>query len=352
MKKRSLVLFRHLLVWLIFITYEMSLIQITVGLSASAFHYAIFYVLNIGLFYFNAHLILDFAFFKTYRPYLISSVLILLEIVVYLGIKLELDNLLSGSKNLGFSFNLSNEKLWLTNIFREIFFIGFSIAYWSMLYMVKFKERNHLMETEQLKVKAETLELENKYISAENAYLQNQISPHLLFNSLNFIYQAIHNLSDRAGKGVMLLADIMRYSLVSSEDNRTVYLTKEVEQIEKLIELSHLRFREELFVKFKKKGKLRDIQILPLILITLVENMIKHGDLGESARPASIRLERSENRLVFETKNKKRTGSVHPKGGLGLKNIEKRLQNHYQERFTLNILDNEHQFTVLLILNV
>ncbi|HVW95877.1 MAG TPA: histidine kinase [Mucilaginibacter sp.] len=352
MKKRSLVLFRHLLVWLIFIAYEMSLIQITVGLSASVFHYVIFYALNICLFYFNAHVILDFAFFKTHRPYLVSSLLILLEIIGYLAIKLELDNLLSGSKNLGFMINPPNEKLWLANVWREIFFIGFSIAYWSMLYMVRFKERNHVMETEQLKAKAETLELENKYISAENAYLQNQISPHLLFNSLNFIYQSIRSLSDRAGKGVMLLADIMRYSLVSSEDNRTVELTKEVEQIEKLIELSHLRYPEELFVKFRKKGKLKDIQIIPLILITLVENMIKHGDLGDAAKPASIRLEKNENGLVFETKNKKRTGTPHAKGGLGLKNIEKRLQNHYQHRFTLNVLEDEHQFTVLLLLNL
>ncbi|MEZ2336411.1 sensor histidine kinase [Mucilaginibacter sp. RCC_168] len=263
-----------------------------------------------------------------------------------------MDRILSGARHLSLTVNLVNEKLWLTNIWREIFFIGFSIAYWSMLYMMRFKEKNHAMKTEQLKTKAAALELENKYITAENAYLQNQISPHLLFNSLNFIYNSIHNLSDRAGRGVMLLAEIMRYSLVSSEDKRTVLLNNEIEQINRLIELSHLRFQEQFFLKFRKKGKFSGVRILPLILITLVENMMKHGDLGEIGKPAVIRLEHKDNLLVFETRNKKRSGSPHPKGGLGLKNIEKRLINFYQNRFQLDILDRSDEFSVTLTLSL
>jgi len=351
MKNKGVVM-RHVIVWLIYISYELSLIQITVGLNGSIFHYAIYYLLNVCLFYFNAHVVLDFSFFKSNRPYIIASFLIFIEIVGFLFFKLLVDTLLAGTNNFVLIFNLSNEKLWLTNIFREIFFIGFSIAYWSMLYMVRFKEKNHMMEKEKLKSIAENLELENKYIVAENAYLQNQISPHLLFNSLNFIYNAVHNLSDRAGKGVMLLADIMRYSLVSSEDNRTVPLKKELEQIEKLIELSQLRFKGEFFVRFRKKGRLSDVEILPLTLITLVENMIKHGDLGEARHPALVTLEYQENILVFKTTNKKRKGSPYPKSGLGLKNIEKRLINHYQERFKLEILDNDDDFSVTLILHL
>lgn len=339
----------HILVWLIFISYEIAYIKFMVGITATLLHYAIFYTLNISLFYFNAHVILDFSFFKTHKPYLNAVIFILCEVLVYLLIKYGLDDVLTiwfpGNTKLTFG-----ETYILTNVWRCIYFIGFSIAYWSMRYMVKFKERNHIMETERLKNIAETLELENKYIIAENAYLQNQISPHLLFNSLNFIYNSVYKLSERAGKGVMLLAEIMRYSLVSSEDNRTVPLSKEIEQINKLIDLSNLRFEQELFVRFKRKGALATIQILPLILITLVENMIKHGDLGEPDRPAQIRLEQKDDLLIFSTKNKKKTGSPHPKGGLGLKNIEKRLVNFYRDRFKLEILDKEDEFSVTLIL--
>lgn len=351
MKINKAILLRHVLIWAIYISYELSLIQLTVGLNASVSHYTFFYLLNICLFYFNAHVILDYAFFKTDQPFLISICLIALEIIAYLFLKLQFDSYFSGA-SLNLDMNVANERIWLTNIFREIFFIGFSIAYWSMLYMVRFKEKNHRMEKEQLRSMARTLELENKYISAENAYLQNQISPHLLFNSLNFIYNAIHKLSDRAGKGVMLLSEIMRYSLLSSEDNRTVLLTEEVEQLQKLLDLSYLRFEQQLHIKFRKKGKLKGIRILPLILITLVENMIKHGDLGDAKVPGQILLSYTDGLLLFVTRNKKRPSSPHPAGGLGLRSVEKRLANYYANQYQLDISEENNIFTVSLALNL
>lgn len=342
--------FRHFLGWLIYISYELSLIEVTVGLSKSAFNYAVFYVLNIFLFYFNAHVILDFAFFRTTRPYLIAAGLMLLEIVVYLYVKLSIDALLSGAGYVKIIFDRPHHQLYITNIWREIFFIGFSTAYWSSLYLVRFKERNHIIEKEKLKAVAEALELENKYVIAENAYLQNQISPHLLFNSLNFIYNSVHKLSERAGKGIMLLAQVMRYSLLSSEDNRTVPVSEELEQINKLVELSHLRFGDNLFLNIRKQGPLKDIQILPLVLITLVENMIKHGDLGDSDNPGQIRIDRKDKIFRFVTRNKKRTDSSPAEGGIGLRNIKRRLTNLYQDRYAFEVLENETEFTVTLTL--
>ncbi|MDB5122355.1 MAG: hypothetical protein JWP94_484 [Mucilaginibacter sp.] len=346
------IIFRHIFVWLIFIGYETAFIFFTLHYLGPVFHYILFYSLNICLFYATAHIILDYAFFKTAKPYLIAFTLIAVEMAIYLLIKFVIDFFLAKS-SAGTGRHVVFDRLYvITNIWRGLYFIGLSIAYWSMLYMIRFKERNHVMERAQLKAVAENLELENKYIIAENAYLQNQISRHLLFNSLNFIYNAVHRLSDRAGKGVMLLAEIMRYSLVSSEDNRTVPLTTEVEQIEKLIELSRLRFEEAFFIRFRKKGRLNNIRILPLVLITLVENMVKHGDLGEADCPALILLERTESTLIFETRNKKRSSSPHRKCGIGLKNINKRLVNFYQDRFSITVVDSNGEFSVTLILHL
>jgi len=344
------VIFRHVLFWLIFISYELAFLHFTVGWQATLLHFVIYYSLNIGLFYFNAFVILDFAFFKTLRPYLISSALILLELIGYLTIKFTLDLLISDRPKTHTDDLKHTELYVMTNIWRAIYFIGLSIAYWSMLYLIRFKERNHLMETEQLKTVARTLELENKYMSVENAYLQNQISPHLLFNSLNFIYTTVRGFSENAGEGVTRLSDLMRYSLVSADDSRTVLLTEEVRQLENLVELCRMRFGDEFYLQFKKKGKLAAIHVIPLILITLVENMMKHGDLGEKRYPARIILEAKGNCLSFETKNRKRNTSLYPKGGLGLKNIEKRLKNYYHERYTLLVRDVEDLFTVTLTL--
>jgi two-component system LytT family sensor kinase len=342
------VLIRHILVWSIFISYELTFTHFTVGVLGKVTYYAIFYILNIGLFYFNAHVVLDYAFFKSTKPYLISIISIFLELPAYIIGKVLIDSILS-SPNHPIDQHVKLSDLYMvTNIWRGIYFIGLSIAYWAMLSFVRFKERNHLMETEQLKSEAHTLELENKYISVENAYLQNQISPHLLFNSLNFIHNKVYKESAEAGNSVSRLADLMRYSLVSADDKRMVNLSEEVTQTENLIELCRMRFPDQFYLRFKKQGKIAGIQVLPLILITLVENVMKHGDMGDKKHPARISLNLRDDLLNFETSNKKRNTNLYPKTGLGLKNIEKRLSNYYHDRYKLLIHDDEETFTVNL----
>jgi two-component system LytT family sensor kinase len=346
------IIFRHILIWIVFITYEVAYVKFTVGVNASAFHFLIFYILNICLFYFNAHIILDFAFFKTSKPYLVAIFLIGLEIFGYLLLKFFLDYALAPSSKFFLILVKEDQKYILTNIWRGVYFIGFSIAYWSMLYMMRFKERNHHMETEQLKTVAKSLELENKYMSVENAYLHNQISPHLLFNSLNFIYNTVYQKSVEAGNGVMLLSELMRYSLVSADDTRTVMLSKEVKQLENLIALCEMRFNGQFYLRFKKSGKLSTAMIIPLVLITLVENIMKHGDMGDKKSPALISLMLKDNHLYFETRNIKTRTSLYPKGGLGLKNIEKRLSNYYHDKYNLFAKDENGLFIVTLTIDL
>lgn len=349
---KQAVVFRHILVWSIFILYEVSLIKVTVGLSSPVINLSIYYALNIALFYFNAHVILNYAFFRTRSPYLVAAGLIILEIILSLIIKIEVDRLIMGTHFSYTHITLPMEKTLLGNIWRDIFFIGFSIAYWSMLYMIRFKDANHEMEKTHLRNEAQTLELENRYIVVENAYLQNQISPHLLFNSLNFIYNQVYKESEKAGESVALLAELMRYSLVSADDSRTVPLSQEVRQVENLIELCKLRFSGQFFLRFKKKGKLADIRIIPLILITLVENMMKHGDLGDRRQRAQILLEIADGCLAFATVNKVRNTGLYPKGGLGLKNIEKRLSNYYPGRYRLQAGKEDDLFKVNLMIEL
>lgn len=346
------VISRHIIVWLFFIGYELACLKFSVGLRSPVYVFVIFYTLNIGLFYLNAHGILDFAFFKTKRPYLISFVLITLELFVYLAIKYILDTTLS-SAAVKFAYKIEHvQQYFLANIWRGVYFIGFSIAYWSMLSFIRFKEKNYRIETVQLKTISENLELENKYMAVENAYLHNQISPHLLFNSLNIIYQAVKPSSPEAGESVARLAELMRYSLVSSDDVRTVLLRDEVKQIDNLVELCRMRFGKEFFLRFNKKGKLQDVEIIPLILITLVENMMKHGDLGLKKYPGRIILQHTGNLLLFETCNKKREFDLYPKGGLGLKNIGKRLNNYYHDKYTLHTSEKDNFFTVNLTITL
>ena len=349
---RQRLIFRHSFNWLLFIIYETIFLRFTAGHYAPLLQSVIFYALNIALFYFNAHVVLEFSFSRSWNGYLLAGCLILPEILVYLMFKYLLDIALSPNTYAHSSYYHVTLMYLFTNFWRGLYFIGLSIGYWSMGSMLRFREKNYLMETEQLKSVTKNLELENKVISIENAYLQSQISPHLVYNSLNFIYSSIYRMSESAGRGVMLLADLMRYSLVGADDTRTVLLADEWREMENLVELCRLRFGDDFFVRCRKSGKISGIRIIPLVLITLVENMMKHGDLGEKKFPALINLEIADQRVVLRTRNKKRNHSLHPKGGVGLKNIEKRLKNFYQEKYMLVIADERDAFLVTLILQL
>jgi two-component system LytT family sensor kinase len=351
MGNKAIVL-RHLFLWLLYIGFEVEYLHVSVETMASLTHFIIYYLLNIALFYFNALVVLNFAFFKTNRSYLVYLLLLIPEIALYLGIKVILDSLLSKPSLTVLQVIHLGKLYFLANLWRGINFIGLSIAYFSTIYMIRFKDRNHQAETERLKAIAAQLELENKYISLENAYLQNQISPHLLFNTLNFIYNSVEEYSEKGGKGILYLSGLMRYSLVNTNDQNKVPLADEVKQVENLIALSRLRFGSDLQLNYQKTGRINDRMIMPLLLITLVENMLKHGDIGEPRHPAVVALRVSEDTLHFYTDNRKRPTDAYPKLGIGLENLRKRLQNFYPDRYQLDIEDKDGSFTVNLSIDL
>ncbi|QQL49974.1 sensor histidine kinase [Mucilaginibacter ginkgonis] len=207
-----------------------------------------------------------------------------------------------------------------------------------------------MVEKEQLIARSNNLELSNRLITVENAYLQNQISPHLLFNSLNFIYNTVYLTSEKAGNGIMRLSDLMRYSLRTVDDTKEVMVTEELKQIQNLTELCKLRFGDDFYLKITKKGTLKEIKIIPMVLITLVENMMKHGDVGDRLHPARISVVSSENRFQFSTSNRKRNHALLTKNGLGIVNIRKRLANFYHENYTLEIVEEIDLFKTNLII--
>jgi two-component system LytT family sensor kinase len=351
MGKRGIIL-RHLFLWILYIGFEVEYLHITVKTMASLSHFLIYYMLNIGLFYLNSLVVLNYAFFRTGRPYLIYLLLLIPEVALYMGVKVLLDALLSEPPVSVLQVVQWGKVYFMANLWRGINFIGLSIAYFSTIYMIRFKDRNHQAETERLKAVTARLELENRYISVENAYLQNQISPHLLFNTLNFVYASVEEISEKAAKGIRYLSELMRYSLVSTGDQQKVPLAAEVKQIDNLVALTRLRFGDDLYLEFTRTGEITDQAVMPLLLVTLVENMLKHGDLGEQAFPAKLDLKIFPGSLQFVAANRKRPAAPYLQSGIGLKNLEKRLENFYPGRYKLLIDDRFDIFTVTLNLDL
>jgi two-component system LytT family sensor kinase len=194
-----------------------------------------------------------------------------------------------------------------------------------------------------------SLETEKK--DMELQFLKSQLNPHFLFNSLNNIYSLAYQKSDKTADAILKLSEIMRYMIYESNDS-WVALSKEIEYVQSYIELQKLRFKNGAAVEMTLNGEIDDQQIIPLILISFVENAFKHGVANDPKDPIRINIIANQKILHFSITNKKSNGNKDKVGGVGLNNVERRLQLLYPERYKLNIVNSATHYTSELILDI
>lgn len=196
-------------------------------------------------------------------------------------------------------------------------------------------------------------EMEKEKMASELAMLKSQINPHFLFNNLNNIYSLAIKKSEDAPKGIVMLSEMMRYVLYDSSADK-ISLSKEVEHLQNYIDLQKLRLKQGKKICFETEGDLEIKQIEPMLLEPFVENAFKHGDIFRQEGNICINLQVVGDELSFKVKNTvSRNGHVKDKqSGIGLKNIEKRLDLLYPKRYQLNIEEKEGTFEVDLKLNL
>jgi len=194
-----------------------------------------------------------------------------------------------------------------------------------------------------------SLETEKK--DMELQFLKSQLNPHFLFNSLNNIYSLAYQKSDKTADAILKLSDIMRYMIYESNDS-WVSLSKEIEYVQSYIELQKLRFKDGAAVEMTLSGEIDDQQIIPLILIAFVENAFKHGVANDHADPIRINIIANKKILHFSITNKKSNANKDEVGGVGLNNVERRLQLLYPERYKLNIVNSATHYTSELMLDI
>lgn len=195
-------------------------------------------------------------------------------------------------------------------------------------------------------------ELEKQKLDAELSAIKYQINPHFLFNSLSFIYSKTVPLSEEVSNAVLLLSDIMRYALGKEEDAEgKVALEKEITHLKNVIGINQMRFNNKLSIQYTETLGDPNTRITPLVLITLVENAFKHGDLLDPANPLVIRIETGGRKTYFFITNKKKGGTKELSTGIGLKNVRERLQLMYGDKHQFKITENEHFYTSELFIH-
>ena len=194
-------------------------------------------------------------------------------------------------------------------------------------------------------------EIEKARADSELAFLKNQISPHFFFNALNNIYGLIAIDSNKAQQAVEKLSGLMRY-LIYDSDIDTVELQKEFDFTMKYIELMQQRLSSKVKLDIQISDKIPEGQIPPLLFIPFVENAFKHGISYREQSFISIKLSAENNKVVFECNNSIPTNKDqnNTKGGVGIANIQKRLDLIYGNSFKLDFGKVNKEYHVQLII--
>lgn len=169
-------------------------------------------------------------------------------------------------------------------------------------------------------------------------------------NTLNNIHALIDIDTEKAKNAVIKLSNLMRYQLYEIKSGKTS-LFKEIVFIESYFELMKLRYSEGIDLKFEVPSNVPEIQMPPMILITLLENAFKHGVSYNKVSSVLFRVEVKDEMIVCNVKNTKHQGAAKPKdkySGLGLENVKKTLDLVYGEQYSLEISDRDVEFEVLL----
>ncbi|WP_114936596.1 sensor histidine kinase [Mucilaginibacter endophyticus] len=327
----------HILCWTIFITYEILFITTITGKAFGFSDYFLPYLINISLFYFHSGYVLGSGH-KAQRPLPILIPGLILELLAYLLIikaVADTESLIKGIRPVFFHFD---KLAVLRSLWRGVYFILLSTAYWFARRSLAQQRQIAGMEYEKLKNLIEKKELEKNLIRSDNAYLRSQVNPHLLFNTLNFIYGAIYEISAEAAQSVILLSDIMRYSLNEINDDGKVPLNHEILHIKNYIAITELRKKNRLGISIFLQEDCGNQRIIPLILMTLVENLLMHADTDGNTGDAYLHIACEGNLLTYTSQNRKKQYKT-PGHGIGLSNVRERLKTYYPHGFELELDD-------------
>jgi two-component system, LytTR family, sensor kinase len=186
---------------------------------------------------------------------------------------------------------------------------------------------------------------------AELNFLQAQMDPHFLFNSLNNIYSMALEQHPKTATSVLMLSDMMRYVTYQRESGTE--LEKELEFVRSMAAIHQLRYDYTLKLQIDAAPDTLQCKVLPLLLPAIVENALKYGDLSDPQFPLHIASVRLKDKLQLTISNKISGRQVAPGGGLGLKNLQRRLELSYRpDSYHFNIEKKGNIFLTELVIPI
>lgn len=211
----------------------------------------------------------------------------------------------------------------------------------------------------KLEIQSKNLEMER--VRAELNFLQSQMNPHFLFNTLNAILVVCtKNKYDDVTDIIKSLSKLLRRLLRWKED--LVSLQEEMQFIEMYLKIEKFRFRDKFDYQFEIEEQALEYKIPKLSMQPLVENSCKHGlQTIEGLGIIKVRAAVEENRLqITVSDNGKGIGPAQLKDllhnirtedssglNIGMRNVYRRLELYYADQVTFEIISRPDEGTAV-----
>lgn len=237
-------------------------------------------------------------------------------------------------------FAVKPEKLSVANVLSTtaasllIYFT--SILFYICIHYFRLREQQEAMQRRQ--------------VESELSLLKSQVQPHFLFNTLNNIYFYAQRESPQTAALLEKLSSIMRYFVDEAPKDKIPLLT-EMQFIRNYIDLEKARMRYPLQVSIEVPEHVDTVQLSPMLIIPLVENVFKHGiNKRREDNFIFIRISITEQKLHVTVQNRLVQSEVEKKKGTGLANLRNRLQLLYGEKYSLATTTTSEFYTSVLSL--
>lgn len=222
-----------------------------------------------------------------------------------------------------------------------LFYFLITAFYYLIIYYISLQEKT-LRESE----------LKNLVTEAELKSLKFQINPHFIFNSLNSMSALTTIEPDRARSMILKLADFLRYTLANNGKDKNK-LEEELKNIKLYLEIEKIRFEDKFDYFEEIEPEALNVKVPNMILQPLFENAIKHA-VYDSLEKITINLKcHMEGRfLIISVENNFENGYSRKGTGIGLQNIQSRLELIYGEKNLLDIKKEGDKFRVILYIPI
>ena len=205
-----------------------------------------------------------------------------------------------------------------------VYFMLIFISY-TVQYIQALKEKEHI-----------EIQLRKDVQNAELEALKYQLNPHFLFNSLNNINALITLNPEKARDMLVLLSDFLREA-TNRQNVEGHSLDEEIEQIQRYLKIERIRFEDRLTLSID--NCIKHLNVPPLLLQPLIENVIKHG-VSKHSGHVEIKLNAFEDNQSYyiEVFNSLEETPKQINKNTGLNLVEKRLHKNFGEGSSVHIL--------------